>query len=188
MRGLQTYDEELKRSDIHEILRNDRRRATIEELRATLGAISLRALSERIAERETGESPPPRKVRESVYNSLHQTHLPKLDEQGVIQYDRNRKTVRLGDDAREVYIHMEVVNEYGITWADYYRTLGVLALVTIVASEIGVPGVEALDPVIVASAFLVVFALSTMRQLWSRRWLYLDALLNGHAAIGDSTD
>lgn len=182
MKGLQTHDTELQRGDIHEILRNDRRRATIEALRQQLGAISLRALSERIAERETGESPPPRNVRESVYNSLHQTHLPKLDDQGVIEYDRDRKTVELGEDARDVYIHMEVVNKYGITWADYYRTLGVLALVTIVASAVGVPGVGALDSLLIASAFLFVFAISTAKQLWSRRWLYLDALLNNDEA------
>lgn len=182
MKGLQTHDTELQRGDIHEILRNDRRRATIEALRQQFGAISLRALSERIAERETGESPPPRNVRESVYNSLHQTHLPKLDDQGVIEYDRDRKTVKLGEDARDVYVHMEVVNKYGITWADYYRTLGVLALVTIVASAVDVPVIGALDALLIASMFLFVFAISTANQLWSRRWLYLDALLNSGEA------
>ncbi|WP_276258511.1 DUF7344 domain-containing protein [Haloglomus litoreum] len=174
---LSRYGDAIDRSEVYEILRNDRRRATIEVLRKKLGSVSLRALSEAIAERETGESPPPRNVRESVYNSLHQTHLPKLDERGVIEYDRDRKTVQLEDGAREVYVHMEVVNEYGITWADYYRSLGVLALMTIVAGSLGTPFLESIDPVFIASFYLVLFALSAARQLWVNRWLYLRALL-----------
>lgn len=180
MWGQSSHDTGLNRTDVHEILGNDRRRATIEVLREKVGAISLRTLSEKIAERETDQSPPPRKVRESVYNSLHQTHLPKLDRQGVIEYDRDRKTILLGEDAREVYIHMEVVSKYGITWAGYYRTLGVLALLVIVAQAIGVPGLAEVDPLLIATLFLFVFALSTARQLWNRRWLYLDSLLGSN--------
>lgn len=177
MRGLPTYQDDIDRGEVHEILRNDRRRAAIEVLREKLGAVSLRNLSEAIAEREAGESPPPRNVRESVYNSLHQTHLPKLDERGVIEYDRDRKTVKLEEGARDVYVHMEVVNEYGITWADYYRSLGVLALITIVATGLGTPALASVEPILIASLFLMVFAVSTARQLWVNRWLYLRALL-----------
>jgi hypothetical protein len=177
MRGLPTYQDDIDRGEVHEILRNDRRRATIEVLREKLGSVSLRNLSEAIAEREAGESPPPRNVRESVYNSLHQTHLPKLDERDVIEYDRDRKTVQLEEGAREVYIHMEVVNEYGITWADYFRSLGVLALITIVATGLGTPFLSSIEPMLIATFFLVIFALSTARQLWVNRWLYLRTLL-----------
>jgi hypothetical protein len=173
---LALQQDRLESAEIHEILRNDRRRATIEVLRDTVGSMPLRRLSEMIAERETNTSPPPRNVRQSVYNSLHQTHLPKLDRMDVIEYDRDRKCVSLGEDARDVYIHMEVVTEYGITWADYYRTLSVLALLTIVAGGLGVPGLSSLDPVLIASGFLALIAVSSAKQLWNRRWLYLDAL------------
>lgn len=175
---LTRHDTGLDRTEIHRLLGNDRRRATIEVLRDKMGAVSLRTLSEAIAERETDQSPPPRNVRESVYNSLHQTHLPKLAEQGIIEYDRDRKTILLGEEAREVYIHMEVVSRYGITWADYYRSLGVLGLLTIVASSVGVPVLAEIEPLLLATFFLAVFAVSTARQLWTRRWQYLEALLN----------
>ena len=168
----------LDRTEIHNILGNDRRRAAIEVLSEKVGSVSLRALSEAIAERETNETPPPRNVRESVYNSLHQSHLPKLDRQGVIDYDRDRKTILLGEDAREVYVHMEVVNKYGITWADFYRSLGVLALLTIVAGSIGVPFISELEPLLIATVFLFVYFISTIRQFWNRRWRYVEALIN----------
>ena len=74
--------------DIHDVLSNERRRMVLsilheEDTRST----TARDLSERIAEMETGQSPPPRNIRQSAYVSLHQTHLPKLDELEVLAAD-----------------------------------------------------------------------------------------------------
>lgn len=177
MKVLPTYGQKLDRTEVHEILRNNRRRAIVEVLRETVGAISLRRLSEIIAERETGQSPPPSSQRESVYNSLHQTHLPKLDDWGIVAYDSDRKIINLETDAREVYVQMEVISRYGITWADYYRSLGVVGLITIVAAEFGVPLLATVEPLFIATFFLLLFVISTARQLWINRWLYLRALI-----------
>ncbi len=163
--------------DIHDILRNARRRRVIKQLRSQLEPVTLRELAERIAEHESGESPAPRNVRESVYNSLHQTHLPKLDDRGIIDYDTDRKTVALESGASDVDVYMEVVTRYGISWATYYRTIGVTALLMIVAASIGTPIVAAVPTLAWASAFLGIFAVSAVYQLWSRRWLYLGQLL-----------
>jgi len=157
--------------EVHDILRNDRRRNVIKQLQSQLEPLSLRVLSERIAEIETGDSPPPSNVRASVYNSLHQTHLPKLDD------NKDRKTVKLREPAREVDLYMEVVTPYGVTWASYYRTLGVVAMFTMLGTVTDVPVVEAVPPELLISAFLVVFMLSTGYQLWNRRWFYFRSLL-----------
>ena len=70
---------ELEAVEIHDVLSNERRQMVLDRLRESGGTMSARDLSEYIAERETGESPPPRNIRQSAYVSLHQTHLPKLD-------------------------------------------------------------------------------------------------------------
>lgn len=140
------------------------------------GTVSLRDLSEAIAAAETGETPPPRNIRESVYNSLHQPHLPKLDSLGVVRYDSDRKDITVDGRAREVDLYMEVVTEYGITWGEYYRSLGVFALFSIVASEIGVPLLAEVSSLLVASAFLAVIGASIAYQLWTHRWRYLRLL------------
>lgn len=163
--------------EVHDILRNDRRRYVIKELQNRLEPVSLRLLSERIAEIETGESPPPSNVRASVYNSLHQTHLPKLDEKEIVNYDKDRKTVTLREPARQVDLYMEVVTRYGVTWAGYYRTLGVVALCTVLAATMGLPVFETIPTVLWISGYLVVFMLSTGYQLWNRRWFYFRSLL-----------
>jgi len=94
----------------------------------------VRELSERVASAESGTSPAPRNVRESVYNSLHQTHLPRLDELGVVEYDDDRKIVTARDGARHISLYMEVETPIGLSWAEYYRSLGVVGLFVVVAS------------------------------------------------------
>lgn len=155
---------------IHGILANERRRAVIERLDASPGTVTVRDLSTAIAAAETGESPPPVRVRESVYTSLHQTHLPKLHDIGVIEYDRERSLVHLQPSIREIDRHMDVLNGLGVTWAEYYRSLGVLGLVLVTAALVGWPLVGALDPLLWASGTLVVFAVSVAVQLWDDRW------------------
>ena len=165
-------------SVVYDILANPRRRGTIRHLTDTAAGrtVSLRDLATAIATEETGQSPPPRSCRESVYNSLHQTHLPKLDELGIIEYDRKERAVSVRDPAREIDRYMEILTPSGHTWGEYYRTLGIASLFSIVASLAGVPVVGAVDPLLWASGFLVVFVISTCYQLWSIRW-YLRQLI-----------
>ncbi|MFA9518100.1 hypothetical protein ACERIT_12920 [Halopenitus sp. H-Gu1] len=173
----------LPESVVYEILANPRRRGTIKHLTETTSGrtVSLRDLATAIAAEETGESPPPRSCKESVYNSLQQTHLPKLDELGIVEYDRGARTVSIRDSAREIDRYMELMTPYGLTWGEYYRTIGIVSLVSVVASLAGIPLVDAVDPLLWASGFLVVFVGSTLYQLWSLRW-YLRQLIVGSSA------
>jgi hypothetical protein len=162
----------LSESVVYEILANSRRRETIRHLTDTVGGrtVSLRELSEAIATDETGESPPPRPCRESVYNSLHQTHLPKLAELGIVEYNREARTVSVRNSAREVDQYLALLSPSGLTWGEYYRTLGIVSLLAVVTSLAEIPLVDSVDPLLWASGFLVVFALSVIYQLWSVRW------------------
>jgi predicted transcriptional regulator len=135
----------LEEGEIHDVLRNDRRRLTLEALREEDGQSTVRDLSEVVAARETGEDPPPRDKRQSVYVSLHQTHLPKLDELGIIEYDGDSKEVTLQQKVEEVEVYMEVVPEYGLSWAEAYFGLALLGLLTAVAAVIGVPGISSVS-------------------------------------------
>jgi hypothetical protein len=168
----------LPEAEIYETLANDRRRETIRQLTAVPSddTISLRELSEIVATSETGESPPPRSIRESVYNSLHQTHLPKLEELEVVSYDRDAREVRVRERARTLDLYMEVVTVRGFTWSEIYRTLGVVALTLVVATRTDVPFFETIDPLILATLFLCGFVVAISYQLWSSRWHVARAL------------
>lgn len=123
----------LAESDIHDILRNDRRRAVIEFLTDHDGRATIRDLSEHIAMLESDESPPPRNVRQSVYVSLHQTHLPKLDGLDVIGYDTDSKEVELRDQADQVRAYMGQSETYN-TAVLIYLLIGILGVLSSLVS------------------------------------------------------
>lgn len=172
--GLIRNELSLPETAIHDILRNDRRRHVLKYLQERGHEVGLRQLAERLAELETGESPPPSNIRNSVYVSLHQTHLPKLDDAGIVTYDRDRKLISLREPARQVDLYMEVVTRYGITWATYYRGLATLGLLVVLASELDF--LPLFTTTLWTSAFLFLIAVSATYQLWNRRWLYLTQL------------
>jgi hypothetical protein len=167
----------LSEEQIYEVLSNSRRRGAFQQL-AVGGerTMSVRELSVRLATEESGQSPPPRGLRESVYSSLHQTHLPLLDELGVVSYDRDARTVSLCEHAHEVGRYMEVTPHRGVTWAELYRGLGILSLLVVLAALLEAPGVSAVDPVLWTSGFLAAFAAAVGYQFWTNRWYILRAL------------
>ena len=175
----------LTECQIHQILSNDRRRAVLDHLGSTRGPVGVRALSEAVAAAECSEQPVPARVRSSVYTALHQTHLPKLHDLGVIHYDRDRSEVWLLGRSRAVDCYATAVTRFGVSWAGYYRALGVFGLTLVVAAVADVPLVSLVDPLLWASGVLVVFALSTASQLWADRWRLVRALRPPAAAVAD---
>ena len=163
--GAQTKDRaDLDAGEIHDILRNDRRRLAIKCLREQDGALSVRDLSEEVATRETGEAPAPRDKRRSVYVSLHQTHLPKLDDLGIVDYDPDGKTVELAANADALEAYLDVHN--GVP-PGYYAGLGLLGGTALLGAVAGVPGLRAVGPAGVGfalSAALVGAALYEVRS------------------------
>lgn len=155
----------LDEGEIHDILRNDRRRAVIEFLSERGDHATIRELSEHIASLESGEDPPPRNVRQSVYVSLHQTHLPKLEGLGVVDYDTDSKDVQLRERATSVEAYMgqdsSVIDRFALTYL-VIGSLGVLlALASFATGSIAGPGIGV--------GMLVLFAAVTglgAYQLW----------------------
>lgn len=159
-----TSESGLSETHIHEVLSNERRRMAIELLQDN-EALSLRDLSERIAELETGESPPPRNIRQSAYVSLQQTHIPKLDELNIVSYNEDSKEVSLAQ-AGDVAVYMEVVPEGELSWSEYYATLSALGIVLMIAAAADVPLISALGAPVLASIVFAVFGASAVYQRW----------------------
>ena len=92
-KSIQTHPQ-LSKSDIFGILQNDRRRHVLEILR-TQGNQSVRSLSEEIARLESETEEPKSSVRKSIYVSLLQTHIPKMESLQIIIYNREHDTIKL---------------------------------------------------------------------------------------------
>lgn len=162
--------------DIHDVLRNERRTLVLEHLKQTQETVPLRELSEQLATLETGETPPPRNIRESVYNSLHQTHLPKLDDMGIVEYESDRKLVGLADGSRQVTLYMETVPTDDVTWTTYHQTVGLIAMVVIGLSSVDAPVFAALSVTLWVILFSGLFVLSALYQRWTHEWISLGPL------------
>ena len=161
---------------IHDVLRNERRRFVLEELRENGNALSVRELSERVAALQTGESPAPRNIRQSVYVSLHQTHLPKLDELGIVEYDADAKAVALTRRVRELEAYTSLASleesESGSastppTW--YYLSISLVGLLGVGAAALGVPIATEVGPVAIAAVLFASTLVLAARQLRSER-------------------
>lgn len=97
-------DDRLSYDEIFGICGNGRRRLALEYLEAQGGSAPLSSLAENVAMEET-ETPVDRldrSERKSVYNSLYQTHVPQLEEAGVVDYDADESVVALGERFDEV--------------------------------------------------------------------------------------
>ncbi|WP_101298136.1 DUF7344 domain-containing protein [Halegenticoccus soli] len=162
-------DGALESTQIHDVLRNDRRRLVLERLRERDGTETVRDLAEHIASVESGESPPPRNIRQSVYVSLHQTHLPKLDDLGIVAYDANAKEVTLAEHADEVTVYLEIVPKYGLSWGEYYLGLGLLGLLVLIAERFGVPVVSAVDAAVLGGAFFALIVVSAVYHITTQQ-------------------
>lgn len=90
-------DHSLTKDDAFHLLQNARRRAVLRYLleRDDQDVFRMRDMAEEIAawEHDTTVRQLTSDERQRVYIALYQTHLPKLDDHGVINYDQSRGNV-----------------------------------------------------------------------------------------------
>lgn len=87
----------LTQDTAYDLLSNARRRLVISHLRGAEGPVSVSDLSERIAAWENdipAEELSDQQIKR-VYVSLYQIHIPKLDEFGLVDYDKDSGEVEL---------------------------------------------------------------------------------------------
>jgi len=106
------------------ILGNDRRMLMIEFLQKSNGHADLREVVEYIAEREGATD---RRHRKSVYVSLIQTHIPKLQREGVVSFEHG--VVTLLEIPEDVTVYMELVNKHDISWSVFYMGSSIMFII-----------------------------------------------------------
>ena len=94
---------QLSKDTIYHILQVQRRRYALQYLQGTTGPVVMRDLAEQVAAWEYGTTIDnlQSKERQRTYISLYQSHLPKLDKEGVIKYESARGLVTRTDIATQ---------------------------------------------------------------------------------------
>lgn len=82
-------------SDLHAVLADERRRATLTDLADRSAPVDVEALARSVAARESDRSPEsvPSELVERVHVTLHHVHLPKLADLGLVEYDATANAV-----------------------------------------------------------------------------------------------
>ncbi len=165
-------ESELSKDVIFSMLSNQRRRHVLHYLKRNDGPATIRDLAEQIAAWENGVEIQALnyKQRKRVYTSLHQTHLPKLDDCGIVEYNRDRGVVTLTEKVSELDVYLEVVPKNDIPWSDYYLGLAGVGLALVVAAWLDIAPFTLLPDIAYAALVTVVLGISAgFHALNSRR-------------------
>lgn len=151
---------------VFELLSSTRRRRVLYYLREHGGVATVNELAESIAamENEIDVEDLNRQQRKRVYVSLYQTHVPKLVEAGIIEYDDNNGEVRLTDRAVETDTYLTPASEAVYPWQLHYLALAVVSAVALGLSVAGVPVIGDVQEIWIGIAITATFAASALVQ------------------------
>lgn len=160
-----TDTDTLSRDEVYDILSNARRRFVIYFLRGRDEPVQLSELSDRVAAWENDvpvEELTDQQVKR-VYVSLYQTHIPKLEESGIVEYDKDSGVVQLTPQVSDLDAYLPEEDDDGIPWQAIYLGLAVVGLAvygvaTLVQGAIPEPTLDVLGPLIFLAFGLVVVA------------------------------
>ncbi|WP_115863543.1 DUF7344 domain-containing protein [Halorussus litoreus] len=156
--------EPLSQDEVFEVLKSPRRRYALYYLRREGGESDLSDLTEQVAawENETTVAALSTEQRKRVYISLYQTHLPKLDEANIVEYDRDEGVVRLADRASDVDIYLGNVSREQFPWDRYYLALVGISGVLVAAAWLEIAPFAAVPGLVLATVILIAFGLSAI--------------------------
>lgn len=161
---------QLSKDVIFEVLKNRRRRDVLEYLQSADGPVTLSELAEQIAawENDVPVSALNSTQRKRVYVALYQTHLPKMDDVGVIDYDSDRGTIELSENADLLRIYLTDDFRPDDPWYQRYMVLSLLGGGLLFASRFS--GLTTLvSGVVLTLGVIAVFLLVSVFHMRDRR-------------------
>ncbi|PGF17882.1 hypothetical protein CP556_18410 [Natrinema sp. CBA1119] len=148
--------------DVFGILSNRRRRHTIAYLNENgSDPVPIRELAAFVAAREndTSVQDVTYKERKRVYTSLHQLHLEKMDDLGIVEYDRDRGLIERTETTERFGTYLDSVAADGIAWSDVSVAVATFCLVGVGLAWSGLVPIGSRAGFAVAFLVAAVFAL-----------------------------
>ncbi|WP_246066453.1 DUF7344 domain-containing protein [Halorubrum cibi] len=156
------------------LLSNPRRRFILQYLNRTGESIQLQDLATEVAawENETEPEALTDKQRKRLYVSLYQTHIPKLEEAGIVDYDGDTGDIRLTDRGSDLnrYLDAEAPKDGDARpWGRYYLLVTLLGflvygLITI-GGELG-----RTEMVLIGTGWVLLTVLTVLHYVETERW------------------
>ncbi|ELY48960.1 DUF7344 domain-containing protein [Natronolimnohabitans innermongolicus] len=164
-------EQRLSKDVIFELLKNRRRREVLAYLLESDDTVTLGELAEQIAawENDTEVSALSSDQRKRVYVALYQTHLPKMDDAGIVEYDQDRGLISLSDNADLLMMYLDTDSHQQDRWDRWYAGMSVVGAAVVAGAFLGVPGLAAVPTLGLAGVVVVAFFLLSVAHLVSNR-------------------
>ncbi|MFB6074296.1 MAG: hypothetical protein ABEJ89_04725 [Haloarculaceae archaeon] len=170
-----TASDGLPKGEIFEVLQNERRRYVLRYLRRYGGPVSLGDLATQVAawEYEVPCEEISQTQRKRVYTTLQQTHLPKMDEVGIVSYDSDSGQIETTNHTEELTIYLEIVPGREFPWREFYLSLGMVSLAVVVVLWAQIPPFTWVPALVWATIFSVTFTAAAAYHTFLDRELTL---------------
>jgi len=161
---------QITQDTVFDVLSSARRRYVLYYLQQSDDPVDINELARQVAawENDTDVENLTDQQRKRVYISLYQSHVPKLDSIGIVEYDKESGEVALTDKAHVVDSYLDGTES--IPWQTFYMGLSALSaiLLALVWFEVGVFGT--VPAVVVGLVITAGFAVSAITHyLYWRR-------------------
>lgn len=167
-------DLDLTDDEVFSLLANQRRRLTATIL-MEVESVDLGVLAERIGGIEENVDPAEvdSSTRKSVYTSLQQVHLPKLDDADIIEFDKRSGTICQTENTKLFIEHAGTLqNDTEIPWYEYYLSLSSLGFALVYTMTVDADPFTTLPDIVYECIFLfMLLTVSCLHTLSSlKRW------------------
>jgi len=161
--------DELSKGEIFDVLQNQRRRYVLEYLKRFEEPVSLSDLATQIAawEYHTSVEDVTNDQKKRVYTTLQQTHLCKMEEAGIIEYDPDENLISRTQYTEELTVYLEIVPGSEFPWREFYLSLGAISTAIVVALWAGMFPLTLLTPLEWATVIAVTFTVSAAYHTYS---------------------
>lgn len=166
---------DLSKGEVFEVLRNQRRRYVLHFLKRDERPVELGDLAQQIAawEYETTLEGVTPEQRKRVYTTLQQTHLPKMDEAGILTFDSDRGVIEATDRTRDISVYLEIVPGREFAWRELYLSLGAISCALVAALWVGIYPLTVLSTLTWTAIIAVTVTATAIAHIYHERHMRL---------------
>lgn len=154
-----TDTDQLREGTVYDVLSNKRRRYVVYMLKQNAERTTIGEMAERVAawEYDISVQQVMGDQRKRVYTALQQTHLPMMDDAGLIAFNKDRGIVTPEPTVQGIEVYEEDTPEQTDSWSEYYLGLSSAGAVFWLGSAAGAPLLGAVSMSLLAIAFVTIF-------------------------------
>lgn len=128
-------DGTLSKGEIFDVLQNQRRRYVLEYLKRYDEPVELSDLAMQVAawEYQITVDDVTNEQKKRVYTTLQQTHLDRMEEAGIVDYDADENVITRTPYTDELTVYLEIVPGSEFPWREFYLSLGSISCAIVAA-------------------------------------------------------